>query len=119
MRFGRGVQLWLGGPLILAFGALIGALVVAIGGKGMLVKMAGPAAALLIAWALGIFVFSSTGGAGAIEPGDVAAILGTTCPLQAVVDRPTLDPRANLWAGCHVVPGRWVIEANVGSTGDG
>jgi autoinducer 2 (AI-2) kinase len=58
-------------------------------------------------------------GAGAVEPGDVAAILGTTCPIQAVVERPTLDPRANLWAGCHVVPDRWVIEANVGGTGDG
>jgi autoinducer 2 (AI-2) kinase len=58
-------------------------------------------------------------GAGAVEPGDVAAILGTTCPVQAVVDRPTLDPQSNLWAGCHVVPDRWVIEANVGGTGDG
>lgn len=57
-------------------------------------------------------------GSGAVEPGDTAAILGTTCPVQAVVERPTLDPRANLWAGCHVVPNRWVIEANVGACGD-
>ena len=57
-------------------------------------------------------------GAGAVEPDDVAVILGTTTPIQAVVAQPLLDPAANLWAGCHVVPGRWVIESNAGSTGD-
>jgi autoinducer 2 (AI-2) kinase len=57
-------------------------------------------------------------GAGAIEVGDVAVILGTTTPVQAVVAEPLLDPAANLWAGCHVVPQRWVIESNAGSTGD-
>ncbi|MGH7788212.1 MAG: FGGY-family carbohydrate kinase [Candidatus Binatia bacterium] len=57
-------------------------------------------------------------GAGAVEAGDVAVILGTTTPVQAVVDRPLLDPASNLWAGCHVVTDRWVIESNAGSTGD-
>jgi autoinducer 2 (AI-2) kinase len=57
-------------------------------------------------------------GAGALEPGDVGVILGTTTPVQAVVGEPTLDPASNLWAGCHVVPERWVIEANVGASGD-
>lgn len=57
-------------------------------------------------------------GAGAIDAGDVAAILGTTTPVQAVVDEPVLDPAANLWAGCHVLPQRWVVESNAGSTGD-
>jgi sugar (pentulose or hexulose) kinase len=57
-------------------------------------------------------------GVGAVEAGDVAVVLGTTSPIQAVVDRPLLDPRANLWAGLHVVPDRWVLESNLGSTGD-
>jgi hypothetical protein len=57
IRFDRGVHLWLGGPLILAFGTLLGLLVVAIGGEGMLVKMAAPVVPLLIAWALGMFAF--------------------------------------------------------------
>ena len=57
-------------------------------------------------------------GAGAVDAGDVAVILGTTTPIQAVVAEPLLDPAANLWAGCHVVPERWVIESNAGSTGD-
>lgn len=57
-------------------------------------------------------------GAGAVEPGDIAAVFGTTTPVQSVVAEPLLDPAANLWAGCHVAPGRWVIESNAGSTGD-
>ena len=57
-------------------------------------------------------------GAGAVHAGDVAVILGTTTPVQAVVAEPLLDPESNLWAGCHVVPQRWVIESNAGSTGD-
>jgi len=57
-------------------------------------------------------------GAGAIEPGTAAATLGTTTPLQTVVGAPVFDPDANLWAGCHVVPDRWVLESNVGDTGD-
>lgn len=57
-------------------------------------------------------------GVGAVRAGDVGVVLGTTSPIQAVVDRPVFDPRGNLWAGCHVLPDRWVIESNLGSTGD-
>lgn len=57
-------------------------------------------------------------GAGAVEVGDTAAILGTTTPVQTVVGEPVLDPAGSLWAGCHVVSDRWVIESNAGSTGD-
>ena len=57
-------------------------------------------------------------GAGATDAGDIAAILGTTTPVQAVVDHATFDPSATLWAGCHVVPERWVVESNAGDTGD-
>lgn len=57
IRFDRGALLWLHGPLFLAFGTLIGTLVVAVGGKGMLVKIAGPYLALLVTWALGMVVF--------------------------------------------------------------
>ncbi len=57
-------------------------------------------------------------GAGAIEPGATAATLGTTTPVQAVVGSVVFDRQANLWAGCHVVPDRWVLESNAGDTGD-
>jgi sugar (pentulose or hexulose) kinase len=57
-------------------------------------------------------------GAGATDAGDTAATLGTTTPVQTVVAAPRFDPAANLWAGCHVVPDRWVLESNAGDTGD-
>ncbi len=57
-------------------------------------------------------------GVGAVEAGDVSVTLGTTAPVQAVLAEPLLDPAENLWAGCHVVPDRWVLESNCGSTGD-
>jgi sugar (pentulose or hexulose) kinase len=57
-------------------------------------------------------------GAGVLEQGEVGATLGTTTPVQMVVSAPTFDPEFNLWAGCHVVPDRWVIESNAGDTGD-
>ena len=57
-------------------------------------------------------------GAGAVDVGDTAATLGTTTPVQTVVGEPKFDPAANLWAGCHVVPDRWVLESNAGDTGD-
>ncbi len=57
-------------------------------------------------------------GAGAIVPGQAAAILGTSAPVQVVLDRPHLDPRQRLRTGCHVVPGLWVLESNGGLMGE-
>jgi autoinducer 2 (AI-2) kinase len=57
-------------------------------------------------------------GAGAIEQGATAATLGTTTPVQTVVDHAVFDAQSRLWAGCHVVPDRWVLESNAGDTGD-
>jgi autoinducer 2 (AI-2) kinase len=57
-------------------------------------------------------------GAGATELHDTGATLGTTTPVQTVATQPLFDPSATLWAGCHVVPGRWVLESNAGDTGD-
>jgi sugar (pentulose or hexulose) kinase len=56
-------------------------------------------------------------GSGAFEVGQVGAVLGTTTPVQQVLDRPVLDPEANLWTSPHVVPDRWVLESNGGDTG--
>ena len=57
-------------------------------------------------------------GSGVHETGRTGAVLGTTSPVQTVIDHPLIDPRGNLWTSCHVVPGRWVLESNAGDTGD-
>ncbi len=57
-------------------------------------------------------------GSGVHAPGETAAVLGTTTPVQMVVDRPVVDADARLWTSCHVVPERWVLESNAGDTGD-
>ena len=56
-------------------------------------------------------------GSGVIAPGDVGAVLGTTTPVQLVLDRPVFDMERQLWVGAHVVPHRWVLESNAGDTG--
>ncbi len=56
-------------------------------------------------------------GSGAVEPGDTAAIMGSTTPVQMVLGECVLDPGGSLWTGCHVVPGRWVLESNGGDAG--
>jgi sugar (pentulose or hexulose) kinase/phosphoglycerate dehydrogenase-like enzyme/ribulose-5-phosphate 4-epimerase/fuculose-1-phosphate aldolase/putative sterol carrier protein len=57
-------------------------------------------------------------GAGVVAPGQVGAILGTTAPLQQVLDRPAVDAEARLWGVHHVVPGRWALESNAGGVGE-
>jgi autoinducer 2 (AI-2) kinase len=57
-------------------------------------------------------------GAGAIAAHATAATLGTTAPVQTVLEQAAFDPQATLWAGCHVIPDRWVLESNAGDTGD-
>ncbi|MCW5890114.1 MAG: FGGY-family carbohydrate kinase [bacterium] len=56
-------------------------------------------------------------GSGAHRPGQLAAVLGTTSPVQLVTEAPVLDPAGTLWTSCHVVQGRWVLESNAGDTG--
>lgn len=56
-------------------------------------------------------------GAGALAPGQLAAITGTTAPIQLVTDRPLIDAERRLWTGLHLLPGRWVLESNAGSMG--
>lgn len=57
-------------------------------------------------------------GSGAYLAGQYAAVLGTTSPVQLVIDRPQLDADGNLWTSPHVVADRWVLESNAGDTGN-
>jgi len=55
---------------------------------------------------------------GAVDPGDAAAVSGSTVPLLSVVAAPWVDETGRLWASPHCVPGRWVIESNGGAMGE-
>ncbi len=57
-------------------------------------------------------------GAGAVARGDVAAVAGTTGPIQLVTDAALVDPARRLWSGHHVVPERRVLESNCGPLGE-
>jgi autoinducer 2 (AI-2) kinase len=57
-------------------------------------------------------------GAGVLDPGRAGVVAGTTIPVQLVTGGPVVDQKARLWTGCHVVPGRWVLESNAGPAGE-
>jgi autoinducer 2 (AI-2) kinase len=56
-------------------------------------------------------------GAGVTRPGELGVILGTTAPVQLVVDQPLLDDSARIWSAHHMIPGHWVVESNGGGVG--
>jgi sugar (pentulose or hexulose) kinase len=56
-------------------------------------------------------------GVGVVEPGDVAVPVGTTMPIEQVVGEVVLDEARRLWTSPHVVPGRYVLEAQCGEAG--
>jgi autoinducer 2 (AI-2) kinase len=56
-------------------------------------------------------------GSGVVGPGALGVVMGTTMPLQMVIERPLLDPAGTLWTSPFVIPGRWVLESNAGDTG--
>jgi autoinducer 2 (AI-2) kinase len=56
-------------------------------------------------------------GAGAIADGDIAAVAGTTTPVQMVLNEVIIDPQTRLWSGAFIPPQAWVLESNAGATG--
>jgi len=57
-------------------------------------------------------------GVGASRPGAVGIVAGTTAPVQWILDEPRIDPEHRAWSGQHVVPGRYLLEANPGPVGE-
>ncbi len=49
--------------------------------------------------------------------GDIAAVGGTTTPVQYVVDKPIIDPEKRTWSNNHLIKKQWIIESNCGYTG--
>ncbi len=60
---------------------------------------------------------AAVAGCGLFEAGSVAAVAGTTTPIQAVVQEPIFDSQRRTWTCCHIRPGRWIVESNAGATG--
>jgi autoinducer 2 (AI-2) kinase len=56
-------------------------------------------------------------GAGATDPGDVAAIAGTTTPMLMHLTQPLFDPLRRTWTRSGLEKERWALEANAGITG--
>ncbi len=57
-------------------------------------------------------------GAGAVKPGQLGIIAGTTTPLQLALDSLVIDPQARLWSGRHVLADQYVLESIAGSLGE-
>lgn len=51
--------------------------------------------------------------------GEIAAVGGTTTPLQVVTDSPIFDERMRTWTNTYLIEGKWTLESNVGYTGRG
>lgn len=56
-------------------------------------------------------------GSGALNPGTVCVVAGNTAPIQLVTDKPIIDEECKLWTGRYLLPERWVLEANAGTSG--
>ncbi|MSQ24720.1 MAG: hypothetical protein EXR49_00325 [Dehalococcoidia bacterium] len=56
-------------------------------------------------------------GMGVTTPGQVGIVAGWSAPLQAVVSSYTLDASARTWGSRHLLPSRYVIEANATEAG--
>ena len=56
-------------------------------------------------------------GCGAVNPGDVIVVGGTTTPVQMVTEKPVLDKYGRTWTNMHAVDDRWILESNAGRTG--
>ena len=56
-------------------------------------------------------------GSGVVAADEAGAVLGTTGPVQRVLESPVFDDARHLWVGAHVIPGRWILESNAGDLG--
>ncbi len=57
-------------------------------------------------------------GMGGVNEGEIGISLGTTAPVDLILDEPVIDPELNFWTTCHPIKGKWVLEANTGNTGN-
>ena len=56
-------------------------------------------------------------GVGVVKPGRTKATTGTGTFVISFLEKPTFDPARRVLCSCHSVPGKWVQEASIFSTG--
>jgi D-xylulose kinase len=56
-------------------------------------------------------------GVGVVRPGRTKATTGTGTFILSFLEKPTFDPKRRVLCSCHSVPGKWVQEASMFSTG--
>ncbi|MFX1411615.1 MAG: FGGY-family carbohydrate kinase [Promethearchaeota archaeon] len=56
-------------------------------------------------------------GVGVITPGDIKCTTGTGSFILAYLSEPKFDPEKRVLCSCHAIPGAWVQEASVFTTG--
>ena len=48
---------------------------------------------------------------------EIVIISGSTTPIMMIIDKMHCDPEQKFWTGCHVIPGKWILESNATLTG--
>lgn len=56
-------------------------------------------------------------GMGVRDGGQVGIVAGWSAAIQMVTAEPIIDPRGRIWASCHILPGKWVVESNATESG--
>lgn len=56
-------------------------------------------------------------GVGVNTPGEMKCTTGTGSFILAYLERPTFDPQKRVLCSCHAIPGTWVQEASIFTTG--
>jgi sugar (pentulose or hexulose) kinase len=56
-------------------------------------------------------------GMGMNDQAEVGVLAGWSASIQMVTARPIIHPEGRIWSGCHVLPGRWILESNAAESG--
>jgi len=54
---------------------------------------------------------------GVKDEGQVGIVAGWSGSIQMVTAQPIIDSGCRLWTGCHILPGKWILESNAGESG--
>lgn len=47
-----------------------------------------------------------------VNDNDIGVVAGTSTPIMMILPKPVIDEERRIWTGCHVLPGKWILEGN-------